>query len=377
MHEVYVLTSGFRHKEIIDTYETLLWTERYSSAGEVVLTVSDTAWNRAELPEGAFLSIPESREIMIIETRSSEKGILTVTGPSLVSFLKNRILRDTWYNGDLYWPVFGVPGDICGELVRHMCINASGMFMTSDKVIIGGVAETIPNLKLGPMATGPLSEAVFIPVKYGDLYTGVKDICDSYELGLSLFPQNITETAHELIFTTYKGRDLTSKQAVNPVVQFNPALDSLTNTKELRSIAGYKNVAYAFAPKVTLPTYIVGVAYADSNAAATRGFDRRTLLVSADDMNTVDVSTPEAINKLKEELNYRAIDGLVNNNYVKMVDGELVPQSYFKYEIDYKLGDIIELGTSSGESTDARITEYIRSKDASGYTEYPTLSVIS
>ncbi len=54
MREIYVLDSGFRRQEVIDTYETLLWTERYSAEGEVVLTVSDTLWNRTILKEGAF-----------------------------------------------------------------------------------------------------------------------------------------------------------------------------------------------------------------------------------------------------------------------------------------------------------------------------------
>ncbi len=90
-----------------------------------------------------------------------------------------------------------------------------------------------------------------------------------------------------------------------------------------------------------------------------------------------DLTTTAGINQLREELRQRALDGLANNNYVRMVDGELVPQSGFVYDKDYKLGDVIDLGSATGESSTARVTEYIRSKDASGYTEYPTLSVIS
>ncbi len=45
MDQVFVLDAGFHPVEIIDTYETLVWTERYSVEGEVLLTVSDTFWN--------------------------------------------------------------------------------------------------------------------------------------------------------------------------------------------------------------------------------------------------------------------------------------------------------------------------------------------
>jgi hypothetical protein len=75
-------------------------------------------------------------------------------------------------------------------------------------------------------------------------------------------------------------------------------------------------------------------------------------------------------------LNQRAKDALANNNYTKVVDGEVVPQSQYQYGKHYSLGDIVELQSPSGLTTPARITEYIRSQDANGQRAYPTVSVI-
>jgi hypothetical protein len=69
-------------------------------------------------------------------------------------------------------------------------------------------------------------------------------------------------------------------------------------------------------------------------------------------------------------------DALANNNYTKLVDGEVVPQPQYKYGVNYKLGDLIELVGSDGGVQKAQVTEYIRSKDATGEKAYPTVSVV-
>ncbi len=49
------------------------------------------------------------------------------------------------------------------------------------------------------------------------------------------------------------------------------------------------------APNIKATTYIVGVAYANASAAASRGFARRTLMVSADDISEADLTTTAGI----------------------------------------------------------------------------------
>ena len=147
-------------------------------------------------------------------------------------------------------------------------------------------------------------------------------------------------------------------------------MESLSNVKELRSIAGYATAAYAWPSGATTSSHI-GKAYV-SGTQTTVGLKRRTIMVDATDVNVSDYTTAE----LTTVMNRKAKDALANNNYVRLMDGQLVPQNLFKYGTDYTLGDVIELRSGSTKEN-ARITEYIRAQDNTGFQAYPTLTVVS
>lgn len=364
--EVYTLSPTFVTDDVIENFESFIWNERYTAAGDTTLKVPTTTVMKNKLKEGTFLWLPGSQEVMQILSQLDEKGILTATGSSLTSFLGQRIVRNTWNPESKYWELTGTPAQIMTEIVRQMTI-AGGM-MDGSGILAEGAREIIPELAIGNVASG---DVVTIAVEYGNVYDQVKKIADTFNTGFKMYPTGASELGYNLIFDTYNGVDRTDEQDVFTPVVFEPASDSLTNVKGLRSIAGYKNVAYAFAPSIPAgaPTY--GVAYSDDSILAT-GFDRRSLLVDASDVNEIPAGTT-----LVDILNQKAKDALANNNYVKLLDGEIVPQLTYKYGLDYNLGDLISLRSNSLESQKARITEFIRSQDRTGERAYPTLTVIS
>ena len=369
--DIVITDPDFHAIDIVDDFESVIWTERYADAGDVKLSVPDTGANRIRLPEGTFLSTPDSLDAMMIETRTAKEGLLTLEGPSITAFLRNRIARDSWSNLHKSWEITGAPGWICGEIVRQMCTSAG--WITDGSVIQAdvGIYEAIDKLIIGSTVAGT---SIKFPVPFGNVYDGVKTVADAYQLGFRLYPANVTDNDHDLVFTTYKGIDRTRYGGNNQIVAFSSALDSLTDVTELRSIAGYRNVAYAWAPQITAQLYIVGIAY-DGLAASTRNFERRSIMVLADDINP-DADTSNNGEGLRKLLEQKAKDALANNNYVKMADGMIVPQNAYRYGTDYNLGDIVELSTPNAGASSARITEYIRAQDkASGYRAYPTLSV--
>src|SRR4029077_12289168 len=147
--------------------------------------------------------------------------------------------------------------------------------------------------------------AVALAVPYGPLYAALAQIADTYQVGFQMYLESASPSAYYLGFRTYTGKDHTSGQSVNPVVRFTPNVDSLQNLKELRSIGGYKNVAYAFAPSNPVAGVTQsGVAYADAEAPTSMGFKRRMLLVFADDLTTDKVGGSAAV--LLQVLNQRA-----------------------------------------------------------------------
>jgi Siphovirus ReqiPepy6 Gp37-like protein len=368
---VYTLDENFLRREVVDDFYSLIWTERYSKAGDVTLSVPLTKANVAKMPEGTYLAMPKTKEVMIVDSALIEKNQLKLTGSSLIKFLNERPIRTSAAHEDRYYNINAVPGVAITQVVSDTCIT--GPFVASGAYGIDGPRQIISGLYIVSSDVSGVAIAFAIP--FGSLYDAIAQIADTYSVGMRMYLDDASSSGYRLGFMSYAGVDRTSRQSVNPIVRFSPAMDSLTNIKELRSVAGYKNVAYAFAPSnpgglATTP----GIAYADSDAAASTGFKRRVLMVFADDITTDKIGGSAAV--LQQMLNQRAADGLANNNYTKVVDGEVVPQSQFKYGRDYTLGDIVELQSVSGLATRARITEYIRTQDATGERAYPTVSVI-
>jgi Siphovirus ReqiPepy6 Gp37-like protein len=367
----YTLDENFLRRDVVDDFYSLIWTERYTKAGDVTLTVPLTRANVAKLVEGTMLSMLSTKEVMLIDTVLNEKGVLKLTGSSLIKFLNERVIRTSAAHEDRYYNITATPGQAISQVVSDTCI--SGPYVAGSTYGIDGLRQIISGLFIASSDTSGVATPFAVP--FGPLYDAIQQIAESNQVGMSMWLESAVPGAYSLGFKTYKGRDLTSGQSLNPIVRFSPAMDSLTNIKELRAVAGYKNVAYAFAPPnpgglATTP----GIAYADANAAASTNFKRRVLIVFADDITTDKVGGSAAV--LQQMLNQRALDGLTNNNYTKVVDGEVIPQSQYEFNKDYKLGDIVELQSYSGLASKARITEYIRTQDATGERAYPTVSVI-
>lgn len=371
--DLYTLDSGFRKKDVIDVFNSAIWTERYSSAGDVTLVVPANPTTMAQLSEGTFLAKPDSKEVMLLDTQIVEKGLLKVTGNTLIDFLRNRIVRLVAAHATRSWITTGnTPGQLIANLVEQMCITGSlppG---------IEGTASDIPKLSIG--AYDLTGATIDLEVPYGPLYDAIKTIAETYEVGMSLYLDWASESDYSLKFKTYRGRDLTSTQSTYPMVRFSSVLDSLSNPSELRSISGYKTHCWAYAPGA--PAWMsdgsTGLAYVAAAVSAI-GFDRRVMQIFVDgiDIDYLESIDPTAAQILLNEiLTSHARNALANNNYTKVVDGEVVPQSEFQFGTHYLLGDIVELQGYSEIIQKARITEYIHSQDETGERQYPTVSII-
>jgi sulfur carrier protein ThiS len=228
----------------------------------------------------------------------------------------------------------------------------------------------IPGLELNNYDTsGPI---ITVGIPYGPVYKAMREVATTYEVGMEIIKELVEDT-YILGFRSYKGLNRTSAQSENPVVRFSPQMESFTNIKELRSIAALKTQVYSFAPGnpdglATVPgvSSLPGTEYT--------GFDLRALMTFEEDITTDQVGGSAA--NLVNLLNTRAQDALITNRYIVAVDGEIVPESQFKYGIHYSLGDIIEVQGNSGVVQAARVTEYIRAQDEAGERAYPTVTMI-
>lgn len=384
--DLYVLDERFRRAESVDKYNSVVWAERYNKAGDVTLMTSPTRAMQSLLSEGTFLGLDGSKEVMIIDTALIEDGALKVTGFTLTEFLKNRIIRVVTGTASASRMFRAASGDTSGasldqsieeqmnDLVGRLLVPG-GDLATSALGIDGG-RQVFENLTIdwtGAAGAGPPYDIVTFP--FGDMYEAFVQVAETYGIGFTLYLDSATQDDYSLKFKAYRGKDRTSGQSENELVRFSPDLGSLRDTTQLRSIANYKNLAYVF-PSTSLVESGMpntpGVAFVDNGDVAT-GFDLRSIMLTADDITSDDTggSPTVLLNMLKQ----RAKDALANNNYVKIVDGEVVPQGDYQFGVHYGLGDIIELD-SGVERQNAQVTEYIRSQDSTGEREYPTISVV-
>lgn len=358
--ELYTLDETFLREKVVDTYISSIWAERYSRAGDFQLILPATSKLVTQLKEGTFITEKDSDELMIIETQSIENDQVTVKGRTTEAFLDERFIYLAPPAQD--WTINDRPGNILSKIVHDVAITGSAA--------VGGEDDAIPYLIVGSIdQTDP---AITKKLAFGPAYGPMEEVAVAAKLGMKIFLSRADPFGYEMTFTAYKGIDRTSDQLENDLVRFSSAQDSLTNIKQVNSIAGYKTVVYVYPPSWSSSTAPV-VVYAPGSDASARGFDRRVLVVQSSDISEDQITGSTTLLSLMTQAGK---DALANNNYTKLVDGEVVPQPQFVYGKNYKLGDIIELVGQDGVIQKAQITEYIRSKDATGERAYPTVTVV-
>lgn len=358
--EVYILDSLYRRNDVVDRYESLIWTERFSSAGDFELKLHSTLENRNRFKEGVKLAILPSYRVMIVETVEDgidDEGqqILTVKGPSLEAVLDQRMARgamtDTTTNPS--WTLTGTPKDIATQMFHDICVT--GVLDTGDKIPLINEGSIFP-VDTVPAPTGSITYVI----EPTTLYNAEKTLCDQYLMGFRLVRN--ADTA-QLWFDVYTGSDRTSHQSSLPAVIFSSGLGNLHNTFELRSVALYKNTAYVITPVGTR------IVYPDDVDPTISGFDRRVLIVKADDITDPDPPTAQAL------MLQRGIDELAKNRKIQAFDGEISQTSQYVYGVDYNLGDLVETRNADGTSNNMQATEHIFVCDKEGVRSYPTLAV--
>lgn len=371
--EIYTLNRSFHRQDIIDEFESIIWTERYygDSAVELVTPLNQKMIEKLSL--GTFISVDKSDEIMILESMNLESGKLKVSGISLLPWLDNRFIRTTTKHADKHWPLeTGTAGWTIWAILYYMCVAGSPYLTGAVPIGVTNPQQlAIPGLGLTAYDdTGPI---IKVAVPFGPVYKAMRELATTYEIGMKITLEDVTDTSYFLGFRNYRGLNYTSDQTVNPVVRFSPQMESFSDIKELQSIAALKTLVYAFAPGLETPLPTTPGVSSLSGTQYT-GFDLRALQIFADDITTDMVGG--SLPKVLEMLNSKALDALTTNNFIKSVDGEIVPDSQFKYGVHYNLGDIIEVEGNMGVVQSARITEYIRSQSNAGEKEYPTVSMI-
>jgi hypothetical protein len=355
--EVYILDSLLRRTTVVDVYQSLIWTERWTTWGDFQLDIVSTPATRRLFTAGTKLAINNSYRVMTVEsvgdgTDADGRTTLTLKGRSLEgTVLDSRAAMLSLT--DLTWDITDTPKNIMTTVFDHIVRN--GTISPGDK---------LPLLQPGsifPADTNQVAvDSISVSIQPDSVYNVLNNIGETYGLGFRIV-RNFDMS--QLFFDVYAGSDRTSGQSLVDPVIFSPELENLQNTSELFTIDKHKNVAYVYSGQGSL------IVYAGDVDASVAGFDRNVMLVQASDLDGTPTQAQIATNLLQA-----GKEALAQNTTYAAFDGEVNQFSKYKYGTHYNLGDMVEQRNSDGIANKMRVTEQIFASDSTGERSYPTLT---
>lgn len=346
--------------QLIEGYDSLIWTERYQATGEFQLITKNIDKTLALMPKGSLVAERNSQEVMIVEDHNIDESsdgapTLTTTGRTFESFMENRatvVVNTTpgeeamWtYKSDDIWPT-----DAAKALIMsHLTVSPEG---PRQKVPNTAVENLIPQQVHKGQQMSYENEP-------GVLYDQVLNLLKMEGAGI----RNQQDFQGLLKMYIYQGEDRTVNSDTHTPLIFSLDAGHIVNPKYLFTIKDYKNVAYVVGQYWQQRVYAPGV------PTTVSGMDMRIVVVNGDEIK-------KASSDAKKTKQARALGlaELAKHNQTIFFDGEASPDSPYIRGRDYNLGDQVTLMAHYGVSQTMLISEYVRTDDDQGERGYPTLS---
>lgn len=354
--EAIVYDNKFNIINVIDDYQSMIWTERYSDLGDFEIYGAVNS-KLASCSLGNIVRAPGTNRAMVIEKINydigSDTNKLLVSGRSIECLLERRIIWDQTI-------VAGRLQDAIYKLLYDNVINPSD-----------------PNRQLPIIferSTDPLiTDCEFQSAQFtGDtVYSAIKALCDVFEVGFMLYMTD----SNQLIFKLFAGQNRSFTQSKNPFIIYSEDFDNIISGTFNNSIQNFSNLALVAGEGEGSERRKLSCTN-DSTEPA--GMDRFELFVDARDISsTTDEGTltdDEYMTMLKERGYQKLEEVALDYTFDSQID---VVNSYI-YGTDYYLGDVLQvISTIARIEAQIRITEFIRSYDTNGYSAYPQFKVIA
>lgn len=351
--ELFVLNADFESIAVIDTYESMIWTDRYNAYGDFEIYFAMDESLLEYIKEDYYLWLKESDHSMIIEdikidADTEEGNRLIVTGRSLESILERRII----------W----------GQRVFSGNLQNAIQTMLNENIISPSVADRkIANFIFVPSTDSKITSLTIDNQYTGDdLYTVIKGLCEENNIGFKI----VLTDDNQFAFSLYAGADRSYDQTENPYVVFSPNFENIINSNYFSSKAGYRNVTLVAGEGegASRKTTVVGSA---------SGLDRRELFTDARDISsdTEDGTLSDA--EYIAQLRTKGLKNLADHMITTAFEGEVEVTRLFKYGEDFFIGDIVQIANEYGNENSAYISELIISNSDEGLSIYPTFKTIS
>lgn len=335
--------------DIIETYESVIWNVQFFGKSDLQLKVPGTPKNISLLQTGTLLVREEDigdtefQNVMIVENKKidfdAERGwILTVTGKGLKNILSRRIV---WQQMN----IIGLLEEAIREVITQNVISPAD----SNRAISDFVLESPRGY----------TDEVEIQLFGENIADWLESIGQTFGIGWDVYIKN-----GKYVFSIKKGTDRTYDQSENVPVIFSPEYDNLASSTYRYEKGDYKNAAL-----------IGGEGSGDSqrnaNVGTATGLDRYELYVDGQSVSSNgEIITEETYIGMLEDFGR---EELAKTSYITNVDGKIIPNVMYKINVDYFLGDLVQI-QNVGISAKSRIIEIIYSEDENGSILVPTFS---
>lgn len=348
--EVWILDTDFSSVSVLDTFESLIWTDRYREYGDFEIFAFPTSQLLNDAKDDFYLYNPASEHTMIIEhhevTTDIEEGPrFIVTGRSLESLLTRRIV----------WNQTTISGSLQNGIKKLITENFISPEVSERKitnfVFVDSTDPEITKLTHEQQYTGDI------------VYDVIVDLCNTYDIGFKV-TLNIDKKRFE--FSLYKGKDRSYAQETNPYVVFSPNYENIINSDYTHSIKDYKNVT-------RIGGEGVGVDRKMTTYGNASGLFRREIFTDARDISSKTddgevLSDQDYLNLLQQ----RGKENLAEYAVKEGFEGEVEASKMFIYGRDFFLGDCVQVQNEFGMSGTSLVSEIVFSQDKDGESVFPT-----
>lgn len=406
MYDVLVLNNKFETVGIIDYYISLIWTERYSECGDFELTLKSDSSVFSFIGVGYYLWIKGANMMMIIEKIEVQTDVedgngLILSGRSLESLLDRRII---WPQTNLdcsgyvtytpkaedvvvsYNSVSNFPSE--GETSKCYKANDTNIVYRWDGKLQHAIKQLITDCFINPTwdaesrkvnnfrfidADDSNVTSLDLKAQYtGDsLYDVISAICAAYDLG---FFVRFNDDEKTFEFGLYKGEDRSYDQEDLSYVVFSSKYDNLISSNYLESDENLKTLTIVAGEGEGIERITQTVI---SSSGTGYGIGRRELFTDAKDISRKTNSVNEmSETAYKLALRQKGLEELASCVSVLSFEGEVENGQTFSYDVDYHMGDIVQLRDEYEKEGSVRVTELIRSIDSSGFEVYPTFVTV-
>lgn len=386
--ELTILDTELNPVKILDSYDSLVWTDRYCAAGDFNLRVEANDKALEYCKEDFYIKNPNSEHLMYIDNISTDDNrdlgdMIVISGKSIEEFLSRRVMDSQ------------IKSIIEVEAGIKTAINRFFISPTDTKRKISNMVYK--------NSTVPEQYRMFIGNHYNDIGVSVYDFiineCNhqDYDIPyneatpLMLGFKLTLDELKKFVFELYLGRNripYESKKDVNAVT-FSKDFNNIVDLEYTRSNEAWKNTGLVRGNYKTYSNgqwvdnyvnYTIGYKYKDENNVGTiySGVARREIFLDETSVSNINEVTnqPIAANTYKSLICNEGAKQMDDYDIVSDTSAEVVPYSQFVYGKDYDLGDFVRFSSKVSGIANAQITEVTTSYDQQGLRIFPTFNIL-